>query len=46
MEPWHLHTQQLCRVRMGERTGYGALEQLVLGPHTPSGFTSLLDPAT
>jgi hypothetical protein len=45
MEPWHLHVQQLCRVRDGERTGYGAFEQLVIGPHGPSGFQSLLDPA-
>ena len=45
MEPWHLHVQQLCRVRMGGRTGYGALEQLVIGAHAPSGFKSLLDPA-
>ena len=45
MEPWHLHVQQLCRVRMGERVGYGAFEQLVFGAHAPSGFKSLLDPA-
>jgi hypothetical protein len=45
MEPWHLHVQQLCRVRFGARTGYGAFEQLVVGAHAPSGFKSLLDPA-
>jgi hypothetical protein len=45
MEPWNLHVQQLCRVRFGARVGYGALEQLVIGPHAPSGFKSLLDPA-
>jgi len=45
MEPWHLHVQQLCRVRMGARVGYGAFEQLVFGAHAPSGFKSLLDPA-
>lgn len=45
MEPWHLHTQQLCRVRFDTRVGYGALEQLVLGAHAPSGFKELLDPA-
>jgi len=45
MEPWHLHVQQLCRVRMGARVGYGALEQLVIGAHAPSGFKSALDPA-
>lgn len=45
MEPWHLHVQQLCRVRFGARVGYGAFEQLVIGAHAPSGFKSLLDPA-
>ena len=45
MEPRHLHVQQVCRARLGERQGIGVLEQLVLGPHLPSGFTSILDPA-
>ncbi len=45
MEPRHLHVQQVCRARLGEREGIGVLEQLVLGPHAPSGFTSILDPA-
>ena len=27
------------------REGIGVLEQLVIGPHAPSGFTSILDPA-
>ncbi|MGH7292173.1 MAG: hypothetical protein ACREJT_13230, partial [Myxococcota bacterium] len=45
MEPWHLHVQQLCRVRFGARVGYGSFEQLVIGAHAPSGFKSLLDPA-
>ena len=45
MDPRHLHVQQLCRARMGQRTGVGVLEQLVIGPHAPSGFRSILDPA-
>ena len=45
MDPRHLHVQALCRARMGERTGVGVLEQLVLGPHAPSGYRSILDPA-
>jgi hypothetical protein len=45
MEPWNLHVQQLCRVRMGARTGYGTFESLVIGPHAPSGFRQILDPA-
>jgi hypothetical protein len=43
--PPNLHVQQLCRARCGARTGLGVLEQLVIGPHAPSGFTGLLDPA-
>jgi hypothetical protein len=45
VDPRHIHVQQLCRALMGARTGVGVLEQLVLGPHAPSGFTSILDPA-
>jgi hypothetical protein len=45
MEPRHLHVQQVCRARMGKREGTAILEQLVLGPHAPSGLTSFLDPA-
>jgi hypothetical protein len=41
----HLHVQALCRATLGERTGIGILEQLVIGPHEPSGLTGLLDPA-
>jgi hypothetical protein len=28
---------------MGTQVGLGVLEQLVIGPHVPSGFTELLD---
>jgi len=45
MTPQNLHVQQLCRARMGSREGIGVLEQLVIGPHAPSGFQSFLDPA-
>ncbi len=45
MDPRHLHVQAVCRARMGDRSGTGILEQLVLGPHAPSGFRSILDPA-
>lgn len=41
----HLHVQQLCRARLGAREGVGVLEQLVIGPHAPSGFRELLDGA-
>jgi hypothetical protein len=46
LAPQHLHVQQLCRARLGDRTGLGVLEQLVIGPHRPSGFADLTDGAT
>jgi hypothetical protein len=46
MDPRHVHVQQLCRARIGSEEGLGVLEQLVIGPHAPSGFTSILDPAS
>jgi hypothetical protein len=45
LDPRHLHVQQLCRARMGGRIGIGVLEQLVIGPHAPSGLTELFDGA-
>jgi hypothetical protein len=38
-----LHLQNLVRVRMGERTGIGVLEQACFGPHDPTGLTGLVD---
>ena len=43
--PLYLHVQAISRVRMAGKEGLGVLEQLILGPHEPSGFTSLFDPA-
>ena len=44
-----LHIQAICDTHMtgslGERHGHGVLEQLIIGPHQPSGFTELLDMA-
>jgi hypothetical protein len=40
-----VHVQQVCRARSNDRVGVGVLEQLVLGPHAPSGLTSVLDGA-
>ena len=46
-QPQHLHIQALSKVTRrgprGERVGRGVLEQLVLGPHGPSGFAGMLD---
>ncbi len=41
--PENFHVQTLVRATMGDRTGTGILEQLVLGPHRPSGFTGVTD---
>lgn len=45
LAPHHLHVQSLVRVRVGDEVGTGVLEQLVIGPHAPSGFADLLDGA-
>lgn len=41
----NLHVQQVMRARMGDERGVGVLEQFCIGPHAPSGFTSLIDGA-
>lgn len=47
--PEHMHIQAISRATLDDgrtRTeGVGVLEQLLLGPHAPSGFKGLLDPA-
>jgi len=46
LDPRHIHVQQVVRAKMGEREGIGVLEQLIIGPHAPSGFTELFDGAS
>jgi hypothetical protein len=46
LHPTMVHVQQLCRVSAGDRSGLAVVEQLVVGPHSPSGFSGLLDGAT
>ncbi len=46
--PPFLHIQALCKViyeggATGHQVGRGVLEQLVIGPHAPSGFKQMLD---
>jgi hypothetical protein len=41
----HFHVQQLVRAEMDGKVGVGVLEQLVIGPHEPSGFTEFFDGA-
>ncbi|MDE2464628.1 MAG: hypothetical protein KGO02_13055 [Alphaproteobacteria bacterium] len=47
--PIFLHVQAFVTARLngpdGERVGAGVLEQLILGPHVPSGLSGILDPA-
>ena len=50
MLPHHLHIQASIGVTMTKpdgtvRRGKGVLEQLVIGPYQPAGFTGVLDPA-
>jgi hypothetical protein len=45
LRPENIHVQQICRLSDGTRTGVGALEQIVIGPYRPGGFTALLDGA-
>jgi hypothetical protein len=43
-DPFHQHIQELCRVRRDDGAeGIGILEQLIFGPHLPSGLTDILD---
>jgi hypothetical protein len=43
--PQHLHVQAICEATLGTQRGIGVLEQLILGPHKPTGLTALLDMA-
>ncbi len=45
LRPENIHVQQVVKVADGERTGIGALEQIVVGPYAPAGFTELFDGA-
>jgi hypothetical protein len=41
----NLHVQALARATWGDRVGVGIVEQLVIGPHTPTGLTGIFDGA-
>lgn len=45
LAPDNLHVQQVALVSDGELSGIGVLEQVVLGPYEPAGFTEMLDGA-
>lgn len=45
LEFHNIHVQQVVRATWGDRTGIGVLEQLIIGPHEPTGLQDLLDGA-
>lgn len=45
LDPRHLHIQAVCRATCDGHVGIGILEQLIIGPHAPSGMVELLDGA-
>jgi len=45
LQPENFHTQQVVRATDGSRQGIGTLEQVVIGPFAPAGFTQLADGA-
>ena len=46
LSPENIHVQQVVEVSDGERRGIGALEQIVIGPYAPAGFTDWFDGAS
>ena len=46
-DPPYLHIQAICDFTLKEKNetkkGLGVLEELLIGPHSPSGFKELLD---
>ncbi len=49
-DPRFLHVQAISTAKLSgpngvTRDGVGVLEQLIIGPHAPSGFTDIFDPA-
>ncbi|HEY5662774.1 MAG TPA: hypothetical protein VIS05_01930 [Ilumatobacter sp.] len=45
LDPLMLHVQALAHARWGDRRGVGVVEQLIIGPHEPTGLTGVIDPA-
>ena len=43
LAPTSIHLQHIVKATLDGHQGVGVVEQIVLGPHTPSGFTGLLD---
>jgi hypothetical protein len=45
LDPLMLHVQALAHARWGDRRGVGVVEQLIIGPHEPTGLTGTIDGA-
>jgi len=45
LAPENIHVQQVVRATDGSRKGVGVLEQIVVGPYSPGGFTEYFDGA-
>ena len=43
-DPRYIHIQAVCTVTNGSDHGVGILEQLLIGPHEPTGLTGIIDP--
>jgi hypothetical protein len=48
-DPSNLHIQAICKAQLesndGTESGIGVLEQMIIGPHKPSGFKAMFDMA-
>ena len=45
LAPENIHVQQVVKATDGVREGVGVLEQVVIGPYAPGGFTGFIDGA-
>ena len=43
VDPEFIHIQAISRARWGDRAGVGVVEQLIIGPHSPTGLTGIVD---
>ncbi len=46
LQPENIHVQQVVRASDGEQSGIGVLEQVVIGPYAPGGFSDFFDGAS
>ena len=46
LDPLMVHVQALSHATWGDRRGIGIVEQLIVGPHEPTGLTGIIDGAS